>query len=49
MTIPIYIASICYQVDNERKAQILRNEFELALARCTATDFMPLPKIKKDW
>jgi hypothetical protein len=42
MTIPLYIASICLQIDNIQKAQILRQEFELALARCTSSDFMTL-------
>lgn len=49
LTIPIYIASICYQIDNPQKAQVMRNEFEMALARCTATDFMTLNKIGKSW
>lgn len=46
MTIPLYIASICLQIDNIQKAQILRQEFELALARCTAGDFMTLNKFE---
>ena len=49
MTIPLYIASVCLQIDNMQKAQIVRQEFELALGRCTATDFMPLPTIEKSW
>lgn len=49
MTIPLYIASICYRIDNVQKSQILRNEFELALARCTAGDMMPVSKIPSSW
>ena len=48
-TIPLYIASVCAKINNMQKAQILRNEFELALARCTATDFMPLNKVQSSW
>lgn len=47
LTIPLYIASVCLQIDNMQKAQIIRQQFETALARCTATDFMPLNDIKK--
>ena len=46
LTIPLYITSICLQIDNMQKAQIIRQQFETALARCTATDFMPLNDIK---
>lgn len=49
LTIPLYIASICLQIDNPQKASIKRNEFELALSRCTSTNFMPLNKIKSSW
>lgn len=49
LTIPLYVASICLQIDNTVKAQIKRNEFELALSRCTSTDFMPLNKVKSSW
>ena len=49
LCIPLYIASICLQVDNMQKASVMRNEFELALARCTSGDFMPLNAIRKDW
>lgn len=49
LTIPLYIASICLQANNMQKSQILRNEFELALSRCTATDMMPLNKIPSSW
>ena len=46
LTIPLYIASICLQIDNVQKAQLMRQEFELALARCTAGDFMTLNKLE---
>ena len=49
LTIPLYIASICLQIDNPQKATIKRSEFELALSRCTSTDFMPLNEIKASW
>lgn len=49
LTIPLYIASICLQIDNLQKANIKRQEFEMALSRCTATDFMTLNEIKSDW
>lgn len=49
LTIPLYVASICMQVDTPQKANIKRNEFEMALARCTSTDFMELPKFKGSW
>lgn len=45
LTIPLYIASICLRIDNLQKSQILRSEFEMALARCTATDMMKLNDI----
>lgn len=49
LTIPLYICSVCLQIDNMQKAQLMRQEFELALSRCTATDFMPLNKVKSSW
>lgn len=49
LTIPLYIASICLQIDDMQRAQIKRTEFELALARCTNTDFMELNSIKQSW
>lgn len=49
LTIPLYIASICYQIDNTQRAQLMRQEFEIALSRCTSTDFMTLNKIKPSW
>ena len=49
LCIPLYIASICLQVDSIQRANIKRNEFELALSRCTSTDFMPVRRIKDLW
>lgn len=49
MCIPLYISSVCLQIDNIQKANILRNEFEIALARCTSGDFMTLNEFKADW
>lgn len=49
LTIPLYISSVCLQIDNPQKANIKRSEFEMALARCSATDFMPLNQIKGTW
>ena len=37
--IPSYIASQCYKVDDEYKAQVYRNEYEMFLARVDDTDF----------
>lgn len=47
--IPLYIASICLQIDNPTRAQVKRSEFEMALARCTATDFMENNKFRTTW
>lgn len=47
--IPLYIASVCLQIDNPTRAQVKRSEFEMALARCTSTDFMDLNEIKATW
>jgi len=49
LTIPLYIASICLQIDNPQRAQLKRQEFEMALARCVSMDFMSLNKIKGSW
>lgn len=49
MTIPLYIASICLQIDSPQRANIKRNEFELALSRCTSADFMENNEIKSSW
>ena len=47
--IPLYIAAVCLQIDNPARAQIKRSEFEMALARCTATDFMENNKFRTTW
>jgi hypothetical protein len=49
LTIPLYIASICLQMDNLQKSQILRQQFELALSRCTATDMLKLNEVSSSW
>ena len=49
LTIPLYVASICLQIDNPKKADVKRSEFELALARCTSTDFMELNRVSTSW
>lgn len=49
LTIPLYIASICLQIDNMQKSQILRQEFELALSRCTAGDMLKLNDVPSSW
>lgn len=47
--IPLYIASICLQIDNPTRAQVKRSEFEMALARCTSTDFIDNNKFRVTW
>lgn len=37
--IPSYIASQCYKIDDEYKAQVFRNEYELMLSRIDATNY----------
>lgn len=49
LTIPLYVASVCLQIDNPQKASIKRSEFEMALARCTNTDFMDLNEVPASW
>lgn len=49
LTIPLYVASICLQIDNPQKSAMKRSEFEMALARCTNTDFMSNNKIIGSW
>ena len=49
LTMPLYIAAICLRVDNMQKAQILRQEFELALARCTSGDMLKLNDVPSSW
>lgn len=45
ITIPLYVASLCLQIDHAQKANAKRAEFETALARCTNTDFLPLKSV----
>ena len=45
LTIPIYIAAQCLQIDHGQKALAKRTEFEIALGRCSATDFLDLKTI----
>lgn len=49
--IPSYVASQCYKVDDETKAQIYRNEYEMMLARIDATNYKNTKtiKIEGDW
>lgn len=49
LTLPIYIAAICLEMDNYEKANLKRAEFELALSRCTSTDFMPNNSVPSSW
>lgn len=42
LTIPLYIASVCLQIDHAQRALVKRTEFETALARVTSTDFLDL-------
>lgn len=44
--LPSYIASQCYKVDDEVKAQIFRNEFEMLLSRIDDTDYKRTTHIK---
>ena len=37
--IPSYIASQCYKIDDEYKASVFRNEYEMMLARIDNTDY----------
>lgn len=43
--IPLYIASVILQIDNLQKAQIIRSEFEMAVARINVTNNMPVNAI----
>lgn len=51
VAVPSYIASQCYKVDDEYKAQLYRNEYEMFLARIDDTDFDNTTTIKigGDW
>ena len=49
--IPSYIASQCYKIDDEYKAQVFRNEYELMLSRIDATNYKNTKSIliEGDW
>lgn len=49
--IPSYIVSQCYKIDDEYKAQVFRNEYELMLSRIDATNYKNTKtiKIEGDW
>lgn len=49
--IPSYIAHQCFKIDNEYKAAVYRNEYEMFLARIDDTDFKNTKtfKIGGDW
>lgn len=49
--IPSYIASQCYKIDDEYKASVFRNEYEIMLARIDDTDYRNTRtlKIEGDW
>ena len=49
--IPSYVAHQCYKIDNEIKAQIFRNEYEMFLSRIDDTHFKQSKtfKIGGDW
>ena len=49
LTIPLYVASIYLQIDNTQKSQLMRQDFELALARCVPTDRMMNVSLKATW
>lgn len=46
--IPSYIASQCYKIDDEYKAQVYRNEYEILLSRIDATNYKNTKTIKID-
>lgn len=49
--LPSYIASQCFKIDDEYKASVFRNEYEIFLARIDNTDFRNTKtfKIEGDW
>lgn len=49
LIIPLYVAALCLQVDHSQRAHAKRAEFEAALARCTATDFLDLKDISRSF
>lgn len=50
-SIPSYIVSQCYKIDDDYKAQVYRNEYELMLARIDNTNYKNTKtiKIEGDW
>ena len=49
LTIPLYIAALCLQIDHAQRAMAKRAEFETALARCSNTDFLANKDIAPSW
>ena len=49
--IPSYIVSQCYKIDDQYKAQVFRNEYELMLSRIDATNYKNTKSIliEGDW
>ena len=49
--LPSYIASQCFKIDDEYKASVFRNEYEIFLARIDNTDFRNTKtfRIEGDW
>lgn len=49
--LPSYIASQCFKIDDEYKASVFRNEYEIFLSRIDDTDFRNTKtfKIEGDW
>ena len=49
--IPSYIASQCYKIDDEYKASVFRNEYEIMLSRIDNSNFKNTKtiKIEGDW
>jgi len=45
LTIPLYVAAQCLQVDHIQKANAKRTEFELALSRVSSSDFLEVKRI----
>lgn len=50
-SIPSYIASQCYKIDDEYKASVFRNEYEIMLSRMDNSNFRNTKtiKIEGDW
>lgn len=50
-SIPSYIASQCYKIDDEYKASVFRNEYEIMLSRIDNSNFRNTKtiKIEGDW